>query len=102
MATTHLWYAGASRGIAATLSAGGAGSVAGGRLGGTDTILGGVNSIVGTNFDDTITLNSPGSAFQSSFSGGGGSDNFVFKATAAMRPLLTSMRTPEVRRIRSI
>ena len=79
---TQLYYAGASEAIAATLNAGGSGSVAGGLSGGTDTILSGVSSIVGSNLSDTITLNSPGASFQSSLTGGGGNDTFAFKTNS--------------------
>ena len=77
--STQLYYAGASEAIAATLGTGGSGIVIGGPSVGTDTILGGVNDIVGSNFADTFTLNSPGSTFQSFLTGNGGNDNFVFK-----------------------
>ena len=72
-------YPGSTAGISVTLNAGGAGTVTGDSSVGTDTINGGVNSIVGSNFNDTITLNSPGSNFQSFMTGNGGNDTFVFK-----------------------
>jgi Ca2+-binding RTX toxin-like protein len=41
---------------------------------GSDTITGGVNSVVGSNFDDTIN----GGSGNVTLTGGAGSDNFVF------------------------
>ena len=80
--STQLYYAGAAEAIAATLGTGGSGTVVGGSSVGTDTILSGVNNIIGSNFADTITLNSPGSTFQSFLTGNGGNDTFVFKANS--------------------
>ena len=80
--STQLYYASASEAIATTLGPGGSGTVVGGPSVGTDTILGGVNNIVGSNLADTFTLNSPGSTFQSFLTGNGGNDSFVFKANS--------------------
>ena len=61
------------------MNAGGAGAVTGDSSVGSDTINGGVNNIFGSNFNDTFTLNSPGANFQSTLTGNGGNDTFVFK-----------------------
>ena len=61
------------------MNAGGTGTVTGDSSVGSDTINGGVNNIFGSNFNDTFTLNSPGANFQSTLTGNGGNDTFVFK-----------------------
>jgi Ca2+-binding RTX toxin-like protein len=78
---TQLYYGApnVTSGISATLNAGGAGTVTGDSSVGSDTINGGVNNIFGSNFNDTLTLNSPGANFQSTLTGNGGNDTFVFK-----------------------
>ena len=76
---TQLYYGAATAGISATLNAGGTGTVTGDSSVGSDTINGGVNNIFGSNFNDTFTLNSPGANFQSTLTGNGGNDTFVFK-----------------------
>ena len=80
--STQLYYADATAAIAATLGPVMVQATVVRASVGTDTILGGVNNIVGSNFADTITLNSPGSTFQSFLTGNGGNDNFVFKANS--------------------
>ena len=76
---TQLYYGATTAGISATLNAGGTGTVTGDSSVGSDTINGGVNNIFGSNFNDTFTLNSPGANFQSTLTGNGGNDTFVFK-----------------------
>ena len=77
--STQLYYAGSTAGISVTLNAGGGGTVIGDLSVGTDTINGGVNSIQGSNFNDTYnasTFSSPGGSFNQ-FLGNGGNDTIT-------------------------
>ena len=90
--STQLYYGAATAGISATLNAGGSGTIVGDSSVGSDTINGGVKNIVGCNFNDTFTLNSPGSNFQSIMTGNGGNDTFVFKPNFGNAGLPTFIR----------